>query len=177
MYKNRIQEIKLGIDYIITVPFLVSPYCFYAQIMDDLYSDFLEFEKTLQAYYEDVRLKSEIVLLKRPEMGQMCVAKYAENDQWYRAIIKEISESQKNVRVYFVDYGNEEVMPVDGNLLLLNEKFRVYPHMAVRCCLEGIKPAPESDLPADDITNFMYESLTEKVNAKFVRKVRLEFVV
>lgn len=170
---KRTLDIKLGMEYTITVPFLVSPYCFYAQIMDELYTDFVEFEKMLQTYYENVRIRSELVLLKRPQLGQMCVAKYAENDQWYRALIKEISDFQKTVRVFFIDYGNEEVMPVDGNLLLLSEQFRVFPAMAVRCCLDGIKPVPDIDVPIEDVSNFMFDSLMDKVMAKFMRKVNI----
>lgn len=154
-----------------TVPFLVSPFCFYAQIIDDQYTDFIEFEKIMQTYYENVRLRSELVLLKRPQVGQMCVAKYAENDQWYRALVKEISESQRTVRVFFIDYGNDELMPVDGNLLLLNEQFRHFPAMAVRCCLDGIKPMPDLDVAPNDVTNFLFESMVEKTVAKFIRKV------
>lgn len=167
-------EIKLGVDYNVTVPFIMSPYCFYVQLMDDnQFVEFLEFERTMQTYYEDIRLRSEIVLLKKPQLGQMCVAKYAENDQWYRALIKEISDRQKHVRVFFIDYGNEEVIPVDGNLLLLNEQFHAFPPMAIGCCLDGVKPLTDIDLPAaTNVADFMYEAMVEKTTANFIRKVK-----
>jgi tudor domain-containing protein 1/4/6/7 len=138
-----------------------------------VFNEFLEFEKELQTYYDDVRLRSEFVLLKKPQLGQMCVAKYAEDNQWYRALIKDISESQKHVRVFFVDYGNEEVMQVDGNLLLINEQFKLFPFMAVRCCLDGVKPSTQAfDLQMSEVADFMYETMPEQVLAVFVRKVR-----
>ena len=138
-----------------------------------MFNEFLEFEKELQTYYDDVRLRSEFVLLKKPQLGQMCVAKYAEDNQWYRALIKDISESQKHVRVFFVDYGNEEVMQVDGNLLLINEQFKLFPFMAVRCCLDGVKPSTQTvDLQMSEVADFMYETMPEQVLAVFVRKVR-----
>lgn len=167
-------------EYQIVVPFIMSPYCFYAQVLGEVFEEFVVFERSLQSYYEDVRLRSELVLLRKPQLGQMCVAKYAENNQWYRALIKEIldGQSQRHVRVFFVDYGNEEVMPVDGNLLLLNERFRVFPSMAVRCCLDGVRPLDGSntdDVPIGEIADFMYNSMPEKVPAKFIRKVCFGF--
>jgi len=45
-----------------------------------------------------------------PKRGEMCAAKYGEDDQWYRARVEKISGSKASV--FYVDYGNREVVDV-----------------------------------------------------------------
>ena len=40
----------------------------------------------------------------------MCVAKYSEDKQWYRAVVTALTGNQR-VRVLYVDYGNTEELP------------------------------------------------------------------
>jgi hypothetical protein len=130
----------------------------------------------MQTYYEDVRVRSPLVLLTQPHLGQMCVAKYSDDNQWYRALVKDVADDLKNVRVFFIDYGNEEIVPVNGNLLILNEKFRQHPPMAIRCCLNDIKPHEldsESTPPMSEIVDYMFNSMTENVPARFVSKLAI----
>lgn len=137
---------------------------------------FREFESVMQTYYEDVRVRSPLVLLTQPHLGQMCVAKYSDDNQWYRALVKDVGDDLKNVRVFFIDYGNEEIVPVNGNLLILNEKFRQHPPMAIRCCLNDIKPHEldsESTPPMSEIVDYMFNSMTENVPARFVSKLAI----
>lgn len=165
-------------EYEINVSCIYSPYCFYVQINDIGLVEFNEFEKTLQSYYENIRLKSELFLLKRPQIGQMCVAKYSKDDAWYRAIVKEQDFNLRNVKVFFVDYGNEECVPIDGNLLLINDQFKNYPFQAIKCCLDGVRPLLDSSvLSGSELSNiqtiidFMFNAFATRVLGKFLRKI------
>ncbi len=148
---------------------IYSPFCFYAQLSLNL-EEFSLFEEQLQEYYEN---RSENILLKKPQIGQMCIARYSVDDAWYRATIKEIDLDLNSVVVFFIDYGNQETIQIDGNLLVINEQFVKYPCMAILCCLDGISPIIDTNRPesnSEECINFMYDSMSFKVMAKFVGK-------
>lgn len=151
---------------------IYSPFCFYAQVKKDK-DDFLVFENQLQDYYENELKRSEIILLKKPRIGQMCIARYSVDEAWYRAIIKEIDLDLNSVNVFFIDYGNNETVQIDGNLLVINEQFVKYPCMGLLCCLDGIRPiidANRLDSLSDEVINFMYDAMSIRVVAKFLDK-------
>ena len=70
MAKKTIIEKRLTT---VTVTHITSPYLFYVQ---EASTEFTEFEKALQKYYTSLL----IMPLKNPRVGQMCVAKYSEDN-------------------------------------------------------------------------------------------------
>ncbi|XP_043918559.1 tudor domain-containing protein 6, partial [Protopterus annectens] len=66
-----------------------------------------------------------------------CIVKCAEDDQWYRAVIKGLKEDSLSVR--FIDYGNEEVVIQDQICPIPSEILSI-PVQAFPCCLEGFSP-------------------------------------
>ena len=83
----------------VVVTHIVSPFCFYCQEVDE---EFVEFEQKMHKYYEGKLAKA----LKTPQVNQICVAKYREDKQWYRAVITSLNTEARTIRVFFVDYGN-----------------------------------------------------------------------
>ena len=82
-----------------------------------------------------------------PVLGQLCIAKYSQDDVWYRAKVIQVDKLSPlgdgcKVKVQFVDYGNEEI--VDTNQLRpFQHHFKCLPAQAVHCQLVGFKvPAP-----------------------------------
>lgn len=150
-----------------------SPFSFYVHLINATYDHFLEFEEALQAYYEQVYLhQSEFIMLKRPQLGQECVARFADDERWYRARITELGNGV--VRVFFVDYGNQALVSVNGGLVVLRDEFAHFPHIAVRCCLDGIRPTTVEEINetgiAKSAADFMFDELEERVRGEFVRK-------
>lgn len=45
-----------------------------------------------------------------PELktGQLCLAQYSLDNQWYRAHVERVNRSEPMYDVYFIDYGNRE---------------------------------------------------------------------
>ena len=159
---------QLRHDVIVTT--IYSPFCFYIQLSENV-QEFAEFEESLQSYYTSENI--DLVALKRPQVGQMCVAKYSEDERWYRATVKELDYDLKRIVVFFVDYGNEDMLPIDGNFVLkIHDKFKHYPTMALKCCLSGVKPAAEVKdfIQKQEIVDFMYNTLSDRVVAYFVGK-------
>lgn len=69
-------------------------------------------------------------------VGQACVAMFSQDECPYRGLIVSIDHSQSAAKVFFVDYGNSDVIPF-SRIYSLPDKFRnVFPCQAIRCCLD-----------------------------------------
>jgi hypothetical protein len=78
------------------------------------------------------------------------------------------------VKVHFIDYGNDEIVSIDGNLLVIDEKFVNYPCMGILCCLSGIRPIIDMSNNSgkiEEIANFMYNEMPLKVLATFISRL------
>lgn len=80
-----------------------------------------------------------------PRRGDMAIAKFSEDDQWYRVKIEKVAGS--NVHVFYVDYGNREVLN-PSRIAALPSGFNDKPYATeyILACL---------DLPKD-VSSFNY---------------------
>lgn len=148
----------------VTITHMVSPYCFYAQEVSENFASLVE---NMQIHY----CQRDRVPLKNPEVGKVCVAKYSEDQAWYRARIKEINYIQRTIRVFFIDYGNEDVLPLSAQESLLCEiidEFKEMRPMALKCSLQGIEPIQFSNVTSTEIVDFMFAEMGERVLARFM---------
>ncbi len=153
----------------VSVTSIYSPYYFYVQ---ETTQEFTEFEAKLQNFYESQSLV--MGELSHPQIGQMCVAKYSEDQAWYRATVKEIDFDQNRIRLFFVDYGNEEYGTWKGKevkICDIADEFKLHPAMALKCSLCNIKPIDENKTSVNEIADFMFYELGNKVWAKFIGTV------
>uniref|UniRef100_A0A8C0GZ37 Tudor domain containing 6 n=1 Tax=Chelonoidis abingdonii TaxID=106734 RepID=A0A8C0GZ37_CHEAB len=67
----------------------------------------------------------------------VCLAKYSEDEQWYRALIISGECSAEQVEVIYVDYGNKELVSVE-NLCSINANFLKLKAQAFRCSLYNL---------------------------------------
>ena len=74
-----------------------------------------------------------------PKKGEMCLAKFSEDQMWYRACV--LSVDQSSCLVQFVDFGNSETV-TPSSVALIPQKFLSLPIQAISCSLAGI-PAGE----------------------------------
>ncbi|KAK7504577.1 hypothetical protein BaRGS_00004063, partial [Batillaria attramentaria] len=72
------------------------------------------------------------------EAGSVCVAKFLEDDRWYRGRLVEMVEC--GWKVFFIDYGECEVVAED-NIHRLPDKFCALPAQAIECSLASVRPA------------------------------------
>ena len=96
---------------------------------------------------------SAFTSLKSANVGDVCCALYSEDQRWYRGRIVEVMKEKKKVgvsvivtivhslcfsqaKVYFLDYGNTEIIPYSGLCKLL-PKFLVYPFQMIQCCFSN----------------------------------------
>ncbi len=72
--------------------------------------------------------------------GSVCVARFSEDESWYRATVVACSGDQATVR--FLDFGNTETCGV-LELKEVNEKYLDIPAFAVECCLDDASSSDE----------------------------------
>ncbi|KAM6183161.1 tudor domain-containing protein 1 isoform 2-T2 [Erethizon dorsatum] len=75
-----------------------------------------------------------------PIKGEVCVAKYAVDQTWNRVIIQDVDVLQKTAQVLYIDYGNEEIIPVN-RIHQLNRNIELFPPSAIKCFVAGVIPA------------------------------------
>ncbi|XP_076982207.1 tudor domain-containing protein 1 [Tamandua tetradactyla] len=75
-----------------------------------------------------------------PVKGEVCVAKYTVDQTWNRVIIQDVNVLQKEARVLYIDYGNEEIIPMNG-IHQLNRNIDLFPPSAIKCFVANVIPA------------------------------------
>ncbi|OAD59809.1 Tudor and KH domain-containing protein [Eufriesea mexicana] len=113
-----------------------SPSQFCVQVVgpDTTALDKLVYEMT--AYYDDEQ-NHGLHILKNITLGQIVAAKFSYDKQWYRAEVISTPEDGQ-CEVYFVDYGDHEMVQIDS-VLKLRTDFLSLKLQAVECSLANIK--------------------------------------
>ncbi|XP_025835446.1 maternal protein tudor-like isoform X2 [Agrilus planipennis] len=89
-------------------------------------------------------------------IGQPCCALFESDGLWYRAQVLNVDDNQ--IRVIYVDYGNEEVVSLENLRIPQGELLTVLRPQALECCLNGYQKM-ETDLERD---SFLEELILEK---------------
>ena len=128
-------QVKAGEKYEVYISHSESPSLFYCQLVKES-RDLDELMAHIADFYTDKFLHIE------PEIGSYCAAKYSKNNSWYRAqIIESVPRSGEEVgetsdiKVLFVDYGNEEVVSSSKTIQKLDCQFTHLPCQALPCSL------------------------------------------
>ena len=153
----------------IVVTFILSPHCFYAQLGADL-DTFAAFEQEMHAFYASSSPEAE-AHLTRPTLGQMCMARFSEDNNWYRAVVTSLDDELATANVFFVDYGNDQVVDA-ATLLPMDARFRHHKHMALKLCLNRVKPdqqQQQNENHQQEVVDFMFEAMQVTV-ARFVAR-------
>uniref|UniRef100_A0A1B6FZG0 RING finger protein 17 n=1 Tax=Cuerna arida TaxID=1464854 RepID=A0A1B6FZG0_9HEMI len=101
-------------------------------------SDMADIQELIQVEAE------HLPLILNPVVGMTCVGCFTEDDVWYRAVVKEVLPEQNIVRVYYVDYGNEELLPIE-RLREIKEEWAKLPMMSFPVALWNVVVGPEFD--------------------------------
>ncbi|XP_023061996.1 tudor domain-containing protein 1 isoform X4 [Piliocolobus tephrosceles] len=119
-----------------TVTEFKHPGDFYVQLYS---SEVLEYMKQLSASlketYANMNEKDYI-----PVKGEVCIAKYTVDQTWNRVIIQNVDVQQKKAHVLYIDYGNEEIIPLN-RIYHLNRNIDLFPPCAIKCFVANVIPA------------------------------------
>ncbi|NXY67292.1 TDRD1 protein, partial [Glareola pratincola] len=120
---------------------LYSPGEFYCQISNS--SELLalnSLNKSLSEYCQKTPPN-----ISKPENGEPCCAFFSDDGNWYRALVQNVT-SDGTVKVFFVDYGNVEEVPLD-KIRQISSSFLKLPFQGIKCWLSGIKPGNSKWIP------------------------------
>ncbi|XP_010215083.1 PREDICTED: tudor domain-containing protein 15-like [Tinamus guttatus] len=147
-------EMKVNSSYVGFVVYVINPSNFWIQTSE--YQN--EFE-ALMKKIEDVYNKcgSDDKVLKNPEPGLLCCARYSKDMCYYRGVVTEVL--CVNVTVYFLDFGNTDTVPYCDVKTLLPE-FSDLPALAMCCALACTLPT--EDVWVKKETDFFKEIVFNK---------------
>ncbi|EPY82173.1 tudor domain-containing protein 1 [Camelus ferus] len=113
-------------------------------VKDELYSsEVLECMNQLSASLKETYANKVHEEDYIPVKGEVCVAKYTIDQTWNRVLIQDVDVLQKKAQVLYIDYGNEEVIPVNS-IHQLNRNIDLFPPCAIKCFVANVIPAEGS---------------------------------
>ncbi|XP_054006330.1 tudor domain-containing 6-like isoform X1 [Hylaeus anthracinus] len=127
------KQLSRGVEEIVHVSFVESCRKFFVQL--DSNSTSLESIMNCLAKFCQ---NAPILNLAQLKIGLPCAALY--DNQWYRAQILGINAN--NVKVLYVDYGNEETVTVSSLRLMHDNLIKTLEAQAIRCILNGWEVLP-----------------------------------
>lgn len=146
------EQLSLNSSHVAIVQHVSSPSEFWIQTQN--YAN--ELNKLMDNIYHLYKDSGKDVV-RNPAVGLYCAAK-AEDGDFYRAVVSEVGETE--VKVFFVDYGNTEV--VDRiNIRTLPDEYRKLPRLALKCALAGVRP--KDGRWNESASDFFIKAVTDKV--------------
>ncbi|DAA24499.1 TPA: tudor-like [Bos taurus] len=130
-------EMKIEAAYIAFVVYVLNPSHFWVRT-NEHQNEFQDIMKNINKYYD--LCENDELILRNPEPGLFCCARYSKDRHFYRAVITEINGHKINV--YFLDYGNTDSIPFFDVKILLPE-FCELPALAMCCSLAHIFPVED----------------------------------
>ncbi|KAJ7341489.1 hypothetical protein JRQ81_005645 [Phrynocephalus forsythii] len=114
--------------------YALNPSAFWVQ-MNAHQKDFEHLMQQISAVYDAGETDDKF--LENPQPGQICCARYHKDMHYYRAVILEVEDN--SIDVYFLDFGNTEIVPLFDVRILLPE-FQEIPALAICCSLANALP-------------------------------------
>ncbi|XP_043508777.1 tudor and KH domain-containing protein homolog [Frieseomelitta varia] len=127
-----------------------NPSQFWVQIVGPGTTALDKLVSEMNTYYDNEE-NYEMHRLKNITIGQMVAARFSFNKQWYRAEIISTPENDQ-CEIFFVDYGDREVVNLDSVLELRTDFLRLR-LQAVECSMANIKP-PKNEWTSDECDFF-----------------------
>ncbi|XP_057283671.1 tudor domain-containing protein 15 [Pezoporus wallicus] len=130
-------EMKINSFHTAFVVYVINPSNFWIQTCEYQY-EFQTLMKNIAATYN--QCGADEMVLKNPEPGVLCCARYSKDMHYYRGVVIEVLHV--NITVYFLDFGNTDTVPCYDVKTLLPE-FSSLPSLAVCCALACTFPVDE----------------------------------
>ncbi|XP_043837266.1 tudor domain-containing protein 15 [Dromiciops gliroides] len=166
----KTMEMKVNSAYVAFVEYVLNPSNFWVRT-NDHQKRFQDLMKKIGELYDPC--EKEDMVLKKPEPGLFCCARYQKDMHFYRAVITEVNAYQVNV--YFLDFGNTESVPFYDVKILLRE-FCELPALAMCCSLAHAYPI--EDIWVKKATDFFKKTVFDKaLLLKVVAKKKDKYIV
>lgn len=133
-------------------------YCSYVEDGPSLFSVQLKnHEHILNKMAFDLGNAPRIPITTKMMIGMACLARYAEDNSLYRAVIQKVQAN--GCRVTFIDYGNSDFVPFT-EIFQIPQKFLEHKIFSIPFQLAGIKRLQ----PIDERLNEYFKAITDKTD-------------
>ncbi|XP_008311987.1 tudor domain-containing protein 1 isoform X6 [Cynoglossus semilaevis] len=84
-----------------------------------------------------------------PCVGEICGVQFSYDLHWYRGLVQTLTADQKMAKILYIDFGNEENVPVD-RIKPLCTSIKPFPPccllcvQAIECCIFGVVPSADT---------------------------------
>nr|XP_021151157.1 tudor domain-containing protein 1 isoform X1 [Columba livia] len=120
-----------------TVTKFKSPSEFYIQMSSPKVLDQIsKLSVKLQDCYANTVIQEQYFAVK----GEVCVARCSSDQTWNRALVKDVDMLQKKAQVFYIDYGNEENIPLSWIKALHKDTELLFPPCAIKCSFAKYDP-------------------------------------
>ncbi|XP_074730149.1 tudor domain-containing protein 1 [Strix uralensis] len=120
-----------------TVTEFKSPREFYIQMSSpEVLDQISKLSAKLQDCYANKVIQEQYIAVK----GEVCVARCTLDQTWSRALVKDLDISQKKAQVFYIDYGNEESIPLSWVKALHKDTELLFPPCAIKCSFANYDP-------------------------------------
>lgn len=130
-------EMEIETVYVAWVAYVLNPSNFWVRT-NEHQSEFEDLMKNINKFYD--LCENDDLILRNPESGLFCCARYSKDRCFYRAVVTEINGHKINV--YLLDYGNTDSIPFFDVKILLPE-FCELPALAMCCSLAHLFPVED----------------------------------
>ncbi|NXA79775.1 TDR15 protein, partial [Thryothorus ludovicianus] len=147
------EEMKMNSFYGAFVVYVINPSDFWIQTCR-YQNEFQALMRNIACTYSQCR--DDEMVLKKPQPGLLCCARYSRDGCYYRAVITNVF--RVSIMVYFLDFGNTDTIPCQYVKTLLPE-FSDLPALAMCCSLactfpvDGVWVKKETDFFKNIVLN------------------------
>ncbi|XP_009991272.1 PREDICTED: tudor domain-containing protein 15-like, partial [Tauraco erythrolophus] len=127
-------EMQMNSFHLAFVVYVINPSDFWIQTCE-YQNEFQALMKKIAETYNPCR--ADEMVLKNPEPGLLCCARYSKDMCYYRGVVAEVLHV--NITVFFLDFGNTDTVPYYDVKTLLPE-FSGLPALAMCCALACTLP-------------------------------------
>ncbi|KAJ9579969.1 hypothetical protein L9F63_004352, partial [Diploptera punctata] len=159
------RDFQKGTAINVVVSHVDSPHSFYVQKLGDHARYLSSLMQDMEKEYSSAVNKG---LIYKPQIGMPCAAKYTVDKRWYRAKIIDLP-GNKMVEVYYVDFGNQEVIPWTL-LRKIQPQFLRIAAQGIHCSMSDVMPKQQQW--TQDVANFMIKQTAEKVLKLYIDEVQ-----
>ncbi|XP_062555471.1 uncharacterized protein LOC134220429 [Armigeres subalbatus] len=148
LYKIQIRAAletpAIGTEMMVVPTYIVNVDEFYAHIPRlDLSESLIKLQNVLN---EKKSVENFKMLNHEPYFRELVLAKYPEDNLWYRARVLEFYNPE-SISVFYVDYGNTEMVSLK-ELRCWDDQFDYLPFQAIHCRIANVQPRREQHIEA-----------------------------
>ncbi|KAG8008701.1 Tudor domain-containing protein 1 [Nibea albiflora] len=74
-----------------------------------------------------------------PHVGEVCAVQFSCDLRWYRGLVQSLTADQKMAKILYIDFGNEEDVPMD-RIKPLDANIKPFPPCVMECRIAGVVP-------------------------------------